>query len=219
MSAEVARLRSRVAELEGALRALTFWAFGEEGESIVGRYDRIAMTFWEETHIWPPGKSAPMDMHTGDAEEARKAWEEWLTARKVAAETAARRALASPSETRPATIGATAPATCPIIHAGWCALNHRESTFDPVQCNCGALPARAPSETREPEGTRQCEDPECRRPLANGWEHRFCPSCSGWAPGAVVCGKCGRPCNHPVHFDGTAGSEHHAFTQATPEGA
>ena len=42
-------------------------------------YEAHAMAFYDETGIWPPGKSAPMEMyHELSFEERSAAWDVWL---------------------------------------------------------------------------------------------------------------------------------------------
>jgi hypothetical protein len=76
--------------LHAALDAL--YPRGDEGWS--GYVDRLSMEFYRETHVWPPGKDAPLEMHhEHDEEERRRRWQAWLDEHRAKLATAARRAL------------------------------------------------------------------------------------------------------------------------------
>jgi hypothetical protein len=84
------------AALEGFLAV--FWPTAEEGHT--GFVDRLGMQFYEETRIWPPFKSAPMETAREPTEEDSRAWRAWLEAKRDQA-AAAGAAMVSPSP-RPA---------------------------------------------------------------------------------------------------------------------
>jgi hypothetical protein len=76
--------------LHAALDAL--YPRGDEGWG--GYVDRLSMEFYRETHVWPPGKDAPLEMHhEHDEEERRRRWQAWLDEHRAKLATAARRAL------------------------------------------------------------------------------------------------------------------------------
>jgi hypothetical protein len=94
--ADLAALRAENVRLREALEdLLDLFATDEEGAT--GHYDRIAMEFYEETRIWPPGKSAPMGMYLGDMDdkERHRTWTAWIESRRSTRVAAARRALAT----------------------------------------------------------------------------------------------------------------------------
>ena len=49
------------------------------GDQDILLYDIYAMAFYYDTDIWPPGKSAPMQMyHDLTDEERHEKWQEWI---------------------------------------------------------------------------------------------------------------------------------------------
>lgn len=91
-----ARLMAAAKDLYAALAGFlsVFWPTADEGHT--GFVDRLGMQFYEETRIWPPFKSEPMEIARPDVDRdaAHKAWREWLDAKRDAAAAAARAALA-----------------------------------------------------------------------------------------------------------------------------
>lgn len=82
-------------DVRAALRGMldVFWPTPDEGHT--GFVDRLGMQFYRETGVWPHFKSASMEMHVGDPEEARKRWTAWLNEKRDAAAAAAQRALSA----------------------------------------------------------------------------------------------------------------------------
>jgi hypothetical protein len=115
-----ARLSERVAEIEGvdgwrvrldaalaegerlreALRDCLAYLWPSPDEGHTGFVDRLGMQFYEETRIWPPFKSAPLEVAREPSDEDHRAWQAWLEAKRDQA-AAAGAALVSPSP-RPA---------------------------------------------------------------------------------------------------------------------
>jgi hypothetical protein len=74
-------LSRRVAELEGALRALVE-LYALPGESNSDRFERVAELYNRETGRYAPGKDVPFAAHDDEAYEDRIAqWEAWYAAR------------------------------------------------------------------------------------------------------------------------------------------
>jgi hypothetical protein len=86
--------------LREALRDCLAYLWPSPDEGHTGFVDRLGMQFYDETRIWPPFKSAPMETAREPTEEDRRAWRAWLEAKRDQA-AAAGAALVSPSP-RPA---------------------------------------------------------------------------------------------------------------------
>jgi hypothetical protein len=173
-------------ETRGALAALLDWFYEQPGEGKIAAYDRWAMEFYRETGIWPPGKSAPLEMHHDlSPEERSHQYRQWQDARRQELESRARRALAS--EPAPATrehdrIGAleeVALAAC-RMRACW-----DDATCNPLAVAIAGLkmtgwaePAQPPWPTspvpEAPPALGKCDD----KPIA----HFPGPQCQNWRP-------------------------------------
>lgn len=88
----------RVAELEGALRAMTEWFWGVQTEDAVESYERVGQEFYEDTGMMRPGKSYPVEMYAPDDEVRRSTWDAWVKKKRDALEAKARAALSLPPD-------------------------------------------------------------------------------------------------------------------------
>jgi phage-related minor tail protein len=103
LSEAVAERDAALAEgerLRAALRDCLAYLWPSPDEGHTGFVDRLGMQFYEETRIWPPFKSAPLEVAREPSDEDHRAWQAWLEAKRDQA-AAAGAALVSPSP-RPA---------------------------------------------------------------------------------------------------------------------